>query len=110
MRAAPPTKPKDKPAQPSATKMARTIVVAGKVQGVFFREWTVGKAREIGISGWVRNLRDGRVEVYAIAEAALLDRFTDHLRRGSPASQVEQIQIENAEVEKIDGFSRRQTL
>jgi len=45
--------------------IARSIFIEGHVQGVFFREWTVQRARELGLSGWVRNLRDGRVEIYA---------------------------------------------
>ena len=39
------------------------VIVSGKVQGVWYRGWTVGKAQELNLNGWVRNLTDGRVEV-----------------------------------------------
>jgi acylphosphatase len=43
-------------------KVRARIFVSGRVQGVFFRSHTAEKARELGITGWVRNLNDGRVE------------------------------------------------
>jgi acylphosphatase len=101
-----PSEDSNKPAAPAA---ARRFFVEGHVQGVFFREWAVGKAREMGLSGWVRNLSDGRVEVYAIGEAGLLDRFAAQLRKGSPASIVSDLQSEPAKVEAVNGFSQRQT-
>lgn len=90
--------------------IARSILIEGKVQGVFFREWTVQRAREIGVSGWVRNRRDGRVEVLAVGDSALVDRLIGHLREGSPASDVERVEIQETAVERIDGFTRRQTI
>lgn len=96
-------------AQQPSQSMARRFFVSGHVQGVFFREWTVGKAREVGLSGWVRNLSDGRVEVYATGEADLIDRLAQQLRKGAPASQVTGVQAEPAELERVNGFSRRQS-
>jgi acylphosphatase len=90
--------------------VARTIHVEGKVQGVFFRDWTIGTARRIGISGWVRNRRNGSVEVFAVGEPAVIDRFIEHLREGSPASRVDRLHIEESPVEEIEGFSRRRTV
>lgn len=94
----------------SSPLTARRFFVSGHVQGVFFREWTVSKAREIGLSGWVRNLSDGRVEVYAIGEDEPIDRLARQLRKGAPASQVTGVEAESAEVGQVNGFSRRQTL
>ncbi len=48
--------------QPSGG-MARRFLVRGQVQGVGFRDWTVGRANAIGIAGWVRNRQDGGVDV-----------------------------------------------
>jgi acylphosphatase len=90
-------------------RIAHSIFVEGKVQGVFFREWTVQKAREIGVSGWVRNRRDGRVEIYVVGDAVLLMRFEGELKQGSPASQVENVAVYDAALEAIEGFTRRQT-
>jgi acylphosphatase len=89
--------------------IARSIVIAGHVQGVFFREWTVQRAREWNVSGWVRNLRDGRVEVYAVGDEDKVARFIDRLREGSPASRVDNVSVEDAAIEALDGFTRRQT-
>lgn len=90
--------------------IARTILIEGHVQGAFFREWTIERAREIGVSGWVRNLSDGRVEVYAVGNEAEVERFVDRLRVGSPASQVAKVSVEDAEIERLDGFTRRQSV
>lgn len=92
-----------------AGMIARTILIEGHVQGVFFREWTFKRARELGVRGWVRNRTDGRVEIYAIGEEAALDRFIALLHRGSPASRVDNVLCSDAAVEAIDGFTRRQT-
>ncbi len=89
--------------------IARTIRVEGKVQGVFFRGWTIEAARAIGVSGWVRNRRDGSVEVYALGEPDLVERFTDRLREGSPAARVDRIDAQEAELHPVDGFGQRPT-
>lgn len=89
--------------------IARTILIEGHVQGVFLREWTIERAREIGVAGWVRNLSDGRVEVYVVGDDADVRRFVDRLRVGSPASQVSKVTVEDAEVDRLDGFTRRQS-
>lgn len=90
--------------------IARTIFVSGRVQGVMFRDWTVRVARAIGVSGWVRNRSDGRVEVYAVGEADLVERFTDRLREGSPASRVDRIDTAEAQLQPVDGFTERPTI
>ena len=50
--------------------IARHVRVTGRVQGVFFRAWAQGEARELGVSGWIRNLRDGAVEAHLEGEEA----------------------------------------
>jgi acylphosphatase len=89
--------------------IAHRIFIAGHVQGVFFREWTLSRAREIGVSGWVRNCSDGRVEAYAVGDKTQLERFASKLREGSPASRVDGLEIKDAPVEPCDGFVRRQS-
>jgi acylphosphatase len=90
--------------------IARSIFIEGHVQGVFFREWTVQRARELSVCGWVRNLRDGRVEIYAVGEEQMVRRFIDRVREGSPASRVDQVSVEDATVEPLEGFARGQTI
>ena len=87
--------------------IARTIIVEGLVQGVWFRDWTIQAARAIGVSGWVRNRTDGSVEVYALGEPELIERIIDRLRKGSPASRVDRIDVREAELHPVDGFTRR---
>ncbi|MDI6639363.1 MAG: acylphosphatase, partial [Methanocellales archaeon] len=58
--------------------------VSGRVQGVFFRSFTRSEATSLGIHGWVRNLRDGRVEVLAEGEKSALDELLGRLREGPP--------------------------
>lgn len=87
----------------------RRMVVSGRVQGVFFREWTVATARELGLTGWVRNRTDGTVEILAMGTADQLDRFTARLHEGSPTARVDAVQVAAAEPEALDGFARRPT-
>lgn len=89
--------------------IARLIRITGKVQGVWFRDWAVQVAQGIGVSGWVCNRRDGSVEVYALGEAALVERLIAQLGEGSPASRVDRVEVEDAEVQPVDGFTRGAT-
>lgn len=90
--------------------VARFIRITGHVQGVFFREWTVKVANRHGVNGWVRNRNDGSVEIYAAGESDLLDGFVAELQDGSPASRVDDVRIEPADLERVSGFMRRSTL
>jgi len=91
----------------SVGMIARIVIVEGHVQGVWFRDWTVQVARAIGVSGWVRNRTDGGVEVYVVGETDLVERLIDRLREGSPASRVERIDVHEAPLQPVDGFTRR---
>ena len=61
--------------------LCRHVLVSGRVQGVAFRWYTVEKAGELGLAGWVKNLPDGRVETWIEGEASaiesMLARFKD---------------------------------
>lgn len=67
------------------------IWVSGRVQGVFYRARTVEVARSLGLTGWVRNLPDGRVEIVAEGEASALERLLEWCREGPPAARVENV-------------------
>ena len=69
-------------------RLARRYVIAGRVQGVGFRWFTHDTAAREGVLGWVRNLPDGRVEVFAEGEQASMDRLEAALRRGPAAARV----------------------
>lgn len=69
-------------------------VIRGRVQGVFFRAWTQKTARGLGLEGWVRNLRDGSVELLAVGEPDLLQDFMRLCWQGPPAARVEDISVD----------------
>ena len=79
--------------------------VSGQVQGVWFRAWTKEQAQSLGISGWVRNLPDGRVEVEAQGPDDALDELEKRLHQGSPSSRVEQVEARRVDrSEDYTGF------
>lgn len=87
--------------------VARSIRITGHVQGVFFREWTIQVANQLGIAGWVRNNSDGSVEVYAEGMPVVIDRFIVELGKGSPASRVDDLEMHPAVPEGLSSFVRR---
>jgi acylphosphatase len=66
--------------------------IAGEVQGVAFRASTVRQARALGLDGWVRNLPDGRVELVAEGDVALLERLLEWCHHGPPAASVSRVE------------------
>ncbi len=67
--------------------------VSGRVQGVFFRDFTRRSASALGLKGWVRNLYDGRVEVVAEGEKDTVKSLISILREGPPMSRVENVDV-----------------
>jgi acylphosphatase len=67
----------------------RHVVVRGVVQGVGFRWFVKELADSMGLSGWVRNLEDGSVELEAEGSTAAMDEFERRLRTGNPSAKVE---------------------
>ena len=68
------------------------VIVHGYVQGVFFRDFTSKRARELGLTGYVRNLRDVEaVEVQAEGERKQLERFIGYLEVGPPRARVTRV-------------------
>jgi acylphosphatase len=69
------------------------LLVSGLVQGVFYRQSTADEARRLGLSGWVRNLPDGRVEVEAQGERAAVEALVAFCRRGPPSAAVDEVEV-----------------
>lgn len=69
------------------------IFVSGCVQGVFFRDHTQRWASSLNLTGWVRNLEDGRVEAVAEGEKSSLEALIGRLREGPPSSRVDHIEV-----------------
>jgi acylphosphatase len=90
------------------TKSVR-VRVAGKVQGVWFRAWTTEQATGRGLSGWVRNCRDGSVEALFSGPADQVDSMIEACRDGPPAARVDHIDQHPADPPAERGFHQRHT-
>ncbi|MBS0393258.1 MAG: acylphosphatase [Proteobacteria bacterium] len=73
--------------------MARICWVSGRVQGVFYRGSAQARARELGITGYARNLEDGRVEVLACGERTRVEQFVAWLWVGPTAAHVTAVEV-----------------
>jgi len=67
--------------------------ISGRVQGGFFREFTRRWAQTLGLTGWVRNVFDGRVEVVAEGEEEKLNLLLEKLKEGPPLARVEKVDV-----------------
>ena len=79
-------------------------VIAGRVQGVFYRAATAARAQQLKLSGSARNLSDGRVEIIAAGDAAAQAELAAWLWRGPPAARVDAVQIEEWLEPVVKGF------
>ncbi|KXB02403.1 acylphosphatase [candidate division MSBL1 archaeon SCGC-AAA261F19] len=91
--------------------MAKTrahVFISGRVQGVFFRSTTRSKAKNLSITGWVKNLKDGRVEAVFEGEDDKVKEMLDFCHEGSSAAQVSDVEINWEEYQgEFSGFEIR---
>ncbi len=82
--------------------MIRTarVIVAGRVQGVGFRAWVEREAEARGLSGWVRNRRDGSVEALFSGEATVVDGMAEACRSGPRMAMVENVTVIDATADR----------
>jgi len=90
--------------------VTRHLAVRGRVQGVFYRGWTVDQATELGLAGWVRNRRDGSVEILAEGPEEAVAALIERCRHGPPAARVDHVEVEEADEPAPPGFTQRPTL
>jgi len=83
---------------------ARRYFVAGRVQGVGYRFFVERVATELGLTGYARNLDDGRVEVYAVGTPEKLSELAGHLWRGPRLAYVRQVEEQEAPLERYADF------
>jgi acylphosphatase len=69
------------------------VFAGGRVQGVAYRFYAERRAVQLGVTGWVRNLADGRVEVLAEAESGRIEAFLDGLRKGPRLARIETFEV-----------------
>jgi acylphosphatase len=85
--------------------------ISGRVQGVGFRYAMQDEATRRGLSGWVRNRRDGTVEALVQGDAAAVDALVDWARRGPPGARVDAVSSQPAAREALQaGFELRPTV
>lgn len=81
------------------------FLVKGKVQGVFFRDTTRGKAKELNLVGWIRNLNDGNVEGIVCGESDQVDQLCKWLWSGPPSAAVDDVQLDEIDFEAHEDFT-----
>jgi len=85
------------------------LLVSGRVQQVGYRDWMVRKAQKLGVTGWVRNLTDGRVEMFAEGNEDALEAFIDASRSGPLLARVDDVVAFPVEDRAVKGFTKRFT-
>ena len=83
------------------------VIIEGKVQGVWFRDYTQRQARHLNLTGWVRNRRDGTVEAVFNGDEGDVAAMLDWLQQGSPMSRVDRIRTGAAVAEEFSTFEVR---
>jgi len=79
---------------PDNRNVALRVRVSGRVQGVFFRDSTRREAEVLGLSGWVRNLPDGRVEALFVGTRDACEKALAFMRVGPPRAHVTGVDVE----------------
>lgn len=87
------------PGMPAVSHVALFGTVSGRVQAVAFRWFTARAAARIGVTGWVRNLRDGRVELLVQGSPDAVAAMRDFLTGGPPAAHVESIDLQPVDID-----------
>lgn len=97
----------------SVETVARRVLISGKVQGVGYRFALAELARNLNLTGWCRNLPDGRVEAWLQGGKPQMEEMLNWMQQGTPSSVVENVSIENQAVlepmlgESIETFEIR---
>lgn len=91
------------------SETSKKLRIHGLVQGVYYRGWSAETARALGLRGWVRNRRDGSVEMLLAGDESVVNRMIERCREGPPAARVERIDVEESTAEAPAGFESRPT-
>lgn len=90
-------------------RAARHGLISGRVQGVYYRESTRQEAQRLGVTGWVRNLADGRVECHLEGPTEALARLEAWLWQGPAAARVTGVELEEVACAGFTDFQVRRT-
>ena len=86
------------------------VYVSGRVQGVWFRAWTEQQARQLGLSGWVRNLEDGRVEAVIAGSPPAISSMLKRFHEGPPQAKVEAVAVSDWQEAVQPGFQLKSSV
>lgn len=89
---------------------AESLRIEGRVQGVSYRWWTMQAAAALGLEGWVRNRRDGTVEILAIGDVRAIDALAEACRQGPSHALVRAVERYPAGDDGSMGFEERVTV
>lgn len=89
--------------------MAMRLLISGRVQGVGYRFWTQEEARRLGLDGWVRNRRDGTVELIAYGDEVALEALARACAAGPPSAEVTRVDRHHTDEPRPSGFTQRPT-
>ena len=84
--------------------IGRKLRLFGRVQGVFFRQWSIDQARGLGVAGWVRNRSDGSLEAHLEGEETAVEQMAERMRRGPERARVDDFMIDGAAPEDLVEF------
>jgi acylphosphatase len=87
--------------------IAKHLIIKGRVQGVFYRGWTVKTAQALGLAGWVRNLANGDVEMLVQGYSTDVARMIDLAWQGPATARVDDVAASSAEIGDLSGFEQR---
>ena len=85
-------------------KKAVRLYIKGTVQGIFFRQFVQDNAERNNIRGFVRNLEDGRVEVFMEGDSTDLDKMIELCQKGPKHSQIENVEIKEEKIQDFKEF------
>jgi acylphosphatase len=85
--------------------MHYNITISGRVQGVFFRKYTVDKANELGLKGFVRNESNGEVYCEVEGEEHVLKQFVEWCHQGSPMSKISEVKVAEGALKHFKAFN-----
>lgn len=91
------------------SKIRVRLLVSGRVQGVFFRAGALKKARELGLTGWVHNTIDGKVECVCEGEEERVEQFVAWCNEGPQPARVESCEVAQEKYQgEFEGFEVRE--
>lgn len=91
----------------TSDRIARRLVISGRVQGVWFRESMRREAEALGVAGWVRNRHDGTVEACVEGAREAVEAIVRWAHRGPEAAEVTAVQQDPVPVENLGRFEKR---